>query len=373
MSTQDSHYRVLTLPHGRVELPAFLPDATYGTVRSVDAQDLEGAGVQAVEMNVFHLMQRPGSSTIKSLGGLHRAFGWAYPILTDSGGFQAYSLIRQNPRLGSLTDRGIVYRPEGSARKIILTPEKSIQLQVSFGGDVVVCLDDCTHADAPYETQREAVQRTIRWARRCRDTFDALSSGRREGEARPLLLGVIQGGNERDLRRACAEALLEIGFDGYGLGGWPLDAQGNLLTDIIGYIRELVPAEYPMHALGVGHPDHVVTCAKMGYTTFDSSMPTRDARHGRLLIMQEEGGAPPPLSGEWWRFLYIQDERHVRDGRPLSEACDCHTCRHYSRGYLHHLFKLGDGLYQRLATIHNLRFMTRLMERLRVGEGRRGG
>jgi len=368
---RDDH--VLALPHGRVELPAFLPDATHGSVRTVDSQDLEGAGVQALEMNVFHLMQRPGSSTIKSLGGLHRAFSWHSPILTDSGGFQAYSLIRQNPRLGSLSDRGIVFRPEGSARKLILTPEKSIQLQMSYGGDIVVCLDDCTHADAPYETQREAVERTVRWARRCRDTFDALMAGRRSDEARPLILGVIQGGDERDLRRACAEALLEIGFDGYGLGGWPLDGRGNLLTDVIAYIRELVPPEYPMHALGVGHPDHVVTCARMGYATFDSSMPTRDARHGRLLVMAGGDEAPDPLGGKWWRFLYIQDERHVRDARPLSETCDCHTCRHYSRAFLHHLFKLGDGLYYRLATIHNLRFMVRLMARLRAEAGRRVG
>lgn len=367
----DRDKRTLTLPHGRLELPAFLPDATHGSVRTVDSQDLEGAGVQAVEMNVFYLMQRPGSSIIKGLGGLHRAFSWDRPILTDSGGFQAYSLIRQNPRLGSLTDRGIVFRPEGSSRKVILTPEKSIQLQMSYGGDVLVCLDDCTHADAPYETQREAVQRTIRWARRCRETFDGLMAGRRDVGIPPLLLGVIQGGNERDLRRECAEALLEIGFDGYGLGGWPLDSQGNLLADIIAYIRELVPAEYPMHALGVGHPDHVVACTAMGYDTFDSSMPTRDARHGRLLVLLDDYDAIF-LDGEWWEFVYIQDERHVRDPRPLSETCDCHTCRHYSRAFLHHQFKLGDGLYHRLATIHNLRSMTRLMACIRSEAGKGG-
>ncbi|HHX42669.1 MAG TPA: tRNA guanosine(34) transglycosylase Tgt [Chloroflexi bacterium] len=369
----DRDHRSLVLPHGRVAVPAFLPDATYGTVRTVDSQDLEGAGVQAVEMNVFHLMQRPGSTVIRSLGGLHRAFSWERPILTDSGGFQAYSLIRQNPRRGSITDRGIVFRPEGTARKVILTPEKSIQLQMSYGGDVVVCLDDCTHADAPYETQQEAVRRTILWARRCRETFDALMANRAEDGPRPLILGVIQGGNERDLRRQCAEALLEIGFDGYGLGGWPLDSAGNLLTDIIGFIRELVPAEYPMHALGVGHPDHVLTCARMGYTTFDSSLPTRDARRGRLAIMKAEGDAQVPLGTDWWQYLYIQDERHRRDGRPLSESCDCHTCRHYSRAYLHHLFRVEDGLYDRLATIHNLRFMTRLMARIRAEGGPHGG
>jgi queuine tRNA-ribosyltransferase len=363
--------RTLTLPHGSLDLPAFLPDATHGLVRTVDSQDLEGTGVRAVEMNVFHLMQRPGSSTIKSLGGLHRAFGWDHPILTDSGGFQAYSLIRQNPRLGSLTDRGLVFRPEGSSRKMILTPEKSIQLQMSYGADIVVCLDDCTHADAPYETQREAVRRTIRWARRCRDAFDARAAAGGNGESRPLIMGVIQGGNERDLRRECTEALLEIGFDAYGLGGWPLDSAGNLLVDVIAYMRELVPRAFPMHALGVGHPEHVLTCARMGYGLFDSSMPTRDARHGRLMV--DDGPLPAaggndslsPSAGDGWHYVYIQDERYVRDGRPLSETCDCHTCRHYSRAFLHHLFKMGDGSYYRLSTIHNLRFMTRLMARLR--------
>ena len=369
----DKDTTTLALPRGRVDLPAFLPDATHGLVRTVDSQDLEGVGVQAVEMNVFHLMQRPGSSTIKSLGGLHRAFAWDHPILTDSGGFQAYSLIRQNPRLGSLTDRGLVFRPEGSSRKIILTPEKSVQLQMSYGADVVVCLDDCTHADAPYETQREAVRRTIRWARRCRETFDALQASRGNGDSRPLILGVIQGGNERDLRLECTEALLEIGFDGYGLGGWPLDSEGNLLVGVIAYMRQLVPPAYPMHALGVGHPEHVLACAKIGYAIFDSSMPTRDARHGRLTVMEGKDDAPNPFDGDWWHYVYIQDERHVRDGRPLSGTCDCHACRHYSRGFLHHLFKLGDGLYYRLATIHNLRFMTRLMARIRAEARRRGG
>jgi len=250
---------------------------------------------------------------------------------------------------------------------------------MSYGADVVVCLDDCTHPEAPYQTQREAVQRTIRWARRCRQTYDARLETSANGGARPLILGVIQGGNEPDLRRECAEALLEIGFDGYGLGGWPLDSAGNLLTDIIAYLRELVPLQFPLHALGVGHPEHVLACARMGYALFDSSMPTRDARHGRLLVLVEPdtpGRARPAvadLGGDWWHHLYIQDERHVRDARPISETCDCHACRHYSRAFLHHLFKLRDGLYYRLATIHNLRFMTRLMARLRGDVAATGG
>lgn len=360
----------LSLGRGTLLLPAFLPDATLGVVRTLDSEDVEACGIDAVVMNVFHLMQRPGSSTIRALGGLHEMFGWQRPIMTDSGGFQAYSLIRENARYGALTDRGIIFRPEGSRRKINLTPEKSIQLQMAYGADIVVCLDDCTSADAPYEVQHEAVRRTIAWAKRCREAYDQRLASTGQGDAeRPLILGVVQGGNEPDLRRECAEALLEIGFDGFGLGGWPLDTEGDLLADIIAYLREQIPREYPMHALGVGHPQHVVTCWKMGYEMFDSSMPTRDARHGRLLVMDDAGSGPP--EGDWFSYLYIRDEQHVKDGRPVSETCDCLTCRRYSRAFLHHLYSIKDGLYNRLATMHNLRFMARLMERLRGdGDGR---
>jgi len=358
----------LALPHGEVPLPAFLPDATYGVVRALDAADALHCRVSAVMMNVFHLMQRPGSTTIKSLGGLHRLFGWDRPIITDSGGFQAYSLIRQNPRLGSLTDGGLIFRPEGSSRKISLSPEKSIQLQMRYGADVVICLDDCTHVQESVESQRESVRRTIKWAKRCKQEYlkwlgedEAASSPRR------LIFAVIQGGGQLDLRRQCAEELLAIGFDGFGFGGWPLDAQGNLLAEIIAYTRELVPREFPMHALGVGHPGHIVECFRLGYDLFDSAMPTRDARHGRLLAF---GPEEPPISpaGKWFSYLYIQDEQHVKSDKPISPTCDCLCCRQYSRAYMRHLFKVGDSLFFRLATIHNLRFMTQLMERLRKGE-----
>src|SRR5512142_916016 len=166
--------QVLHLMHGDLPLPAFLPDATQGVVRAVDAQDLEQCGTQAVVMNTFHLMQRPGSTTVQALGGLHRMAGWPHPIVTDSGGFQAYSLIRQNPKYGSLNNQGIIFRPEGSDKKMQLTPEKTIQLQLSYGSDVVVCLDDCTNADDPLETQQESVRRTMAWARRCKDEFEGL-------------------------------------------------------------------------------------------------------------------------------------------------------------------------------------------------------
>lgn len=357
----------MDLPHGRLELPVYLPDATYGMVRAVDAEDLLECGVQALVMNTFHLMQRPGSSTIQALGGLHRMSAWHRPIVTDSGGFQAYSLIRQNPKAGSLSEKGLTYYPEGSDRKLLLTPEKSVQLQLGYGSDVIICLDDCTHVDSSYEEQRRSVERTIVWAKRGKREFENLVGQKRlNGSDSPKLYAVIQGGGAHDLRKACAEALLEIGFDGFGFGGWPLDSENRLLEDIMGYTRELVPETFPMHALGVGHPENVLACYDLGYDLFDSAMPTRDARHGRLYAFTNPDDGPSAgLTGKWMEYIYISDERHIRDNRPVQEGCDCPCCRQYSLGYLRHLFKLGDHLYPRLATLHNLFFMTELTRRLR--------
>lgn len=372
----------LDLPHGVLSLPAFLPDATLGVVRAVDSADLEAVGIAALVMNTFHLMQQPGTSTIQALGGLHTLSGWRGPLLTDSGGFQAYSLIREQPKLGSLTDNGIVVWPEGMSRKLQLTPEKCIQLQMSYGADIVMCLDDCTHVDDPPAVQALSVQRTIAWAQRCRTEFDKLLAQRKARASRPLLFAVVQGGGDPALRTRCAEALLAIGFDGYGYGGWPLDAEGNLVHEMLDLTRRLIPAHFPLHGLGIGHPVNIAAAAALGYQTFDSALPTRDARRGRLYTVtgsplpraagRDAGGVaarPSPFAAGpgWFRFLYITDDKYIKDARPVEEGCDCLTCRRYSRGYLRHLYRANEAAFQRLATIHNLRFMARLMEALRHG------
>lgn len=352
----------LDLPHGTLIFPAFLPDGTQAVVRAVDAADLEQVDTQALVMNTFHLMQRPGSSVIDALGGLHTMSGWPRPIMTDSGGFQAYSVIRQNPKAGRLTDKGLTIRHEGKDRKYQLTPEKAIQLQFAYGADILVCLDDCTHVDDDREVQETAVARTVAWAARCRAEFDKLVEQKRlEEDQKPKLFAVVQGGGSKELRKACADQLLAIGFDGFGYGGWPLDDTGSLLEELLGYVREVIPEEFPLHALGVGHPENVLACARLGYPMFDSALPTRDARRGRLYTFTSNSG----LYEDWFRFLYIQDKEHIRAAAPLSEFCDCPTCARYSRGYLHHLFKLNDHLFYRLATLHNLRFMRLLEDRMR--------
>lgn len=348
----------LALPHGFLHFPVFLPDATFGVVRGLDAQDLRRCGVSALQSNVFHLMQKPGSMVVKALGGLHRMMGWTGPIVVDSGGFQALSLLRDQKQ-GSITDRGLVLHPGGTRAKLLLSPEKCIQLQVAYGADVAICLDDCTHPDDPEERQAQSVRRTIHWARRCRDQLQRLTS--RSGQ-RPLLLAVIQGGRSMELRRQCAEELLAMGFDAYGFGGWPLGEEG-LLEDLLAAVRELVPARSPLHALGIGHPLHVVRCARMGYDLFDSVLPTRDARQGRLYTWARGEAS---LEGDWFAYVYLQDGSLARAKGPVSEGCSCATCTTYSLGYLHHLFQLRDALSIRLATIHNLSFMCQVMGILRA-------
>src|SRR6266536_964757 len=297
-------YGSLTLPHGQLPMPVFMPDATLGVVRAVDATDLLNCEVQALVMNTFHL-----------------------------------------------------------------TPEKTIQLQVSYGADVVIGLDECTHVDASLEMQEISVKRTIDWARRCKKEFlHQVNQRRLKMEQRPLLFAVIQGGRSHELRKRCANELLEIGFDGFGYGGWPLDGQGHLLTEIITYTRELVPRQFPMHALGIGHPVNVVDCAKIGYGIFDSAMPTRDARHSRLYSFAAAAG----LQDKWFSYVYVNDDKHIKSDAPVSSFCDCLCCRNYSLGYLNHLFKINDTLFFRLATIHNLRLMTLLTERLRENRDGQG-
>jgi queuine tRNA-ribosyltransferase len=367
--------KTLALPSGTLTLPEFLPDATRGFVRGVDSQDLEAVGINALVMNTFHLVQNPGSSTIQAFGGLHRMSGWTKPIFTDSGGFQIYSLIHENDKFGSLNNKGAIFHiGTGShKRKFVLTPEKSVQLQLSYGSDVVICLDDCTHVDAPYADQLASVQRTIDWARRSKAEYQRILEERQvSGSRRPLIFGVIQGGGSRELRTRCASELLDIGFDGYGYGGWPLDAQGKLLSDMLQITRSLVPEGFPLHALGVASPENVLECARDGYDLFDGAMPTRDARHARLYAFHiNPTDAGSRLSDGWFSYIYALDATHIKQDQPVSPYCDCPLCKHYSLGYLHHLFKMDDSLALRLATLHNLRFMAQLSAYLQSGKQRK--
>jgi len=328
--------------HGDLHLLAFLPDATRGVVRSVDSRDLEACGVAGLVVNTFHLSTNPGAGLIKSMGGIHRFMRWNRPIASDSGGFQLMSMIRGNPRYGSISDRGINFTNiDRGGGKVKFTPEKSIQVQFALEADVMICLDDCPLPDASAAENVESVRRTVLWAKRCRAEFDRLLEAREKtGENRPLLFGVIQGGYDRQLRADCAGELLRLGFDGYGLGGWPLDAEGRLAEEIVAYTARLMPDHLPKFALGVGKPENVVRGFQMGYNVFDCVLPTRDARHGRLYVFTASGlETVDVFAAGFYHFVYVGDNKHKRDSRPVSAACDCHCCRNYSLGYLHHLFE----------------------------------
>jgi len=362
----------LQTAHGLLPLPAYFPDATRGAVRTVDSRDLEACGVRGLVVNAFHLSSRPGAGVMKQAGGIHAFMGWRRPIASDSGGFQLMSMIRENRRYGTLSERGIHFvEADGRRRKVLFTPERSIRLQFDLGADLMVCLDDCPRPDAPPEEVAASVERTVAWARRCRAEFDRLLASRpRSGGPRPLLFGVIQGGYDRALRRRCAEALLPLGFDGLGFGGWPLTPAGELAEEILACTAQLIPDELPRFALGVGKPEHIVRCYRLGWRLFDCVLPSRDARHGRLYVWNAARfDQIDLLAPEFYHFLYVRDEKHRRQKRPISEACDCPCCRDYSLAYLHHLFAVDDPLGLRLATMHNLRFYTQLLERV----GQMGG
>ena len=364
-----AYLKNITLKGRLMEFPIYFPDATRAVIRTLDSQDLRSAGVEGVVTNTYHLMTQPGTTVIGQHGGLHKFMGWDGWITTDSGGFQVMSMLQGNPHLGKITDDGIVFYQgsQGKRQKYQFTPEKSIQVQFKLGADIMVCLDEFTNPRAGQNEAEISVNRTTAWAKRCRDEFDRLVKQHKMTDTtRPILIGVIQGGRDKKLRARSARELMKIGFDGYGLGGWPIDENGKLDIELVKFNADLTPDSLVKFALGIGNPQDIIECFKMGYTIFDCVLPTRDARHQRLYTFRHDPDHVDLLSVDQInKYLYILREPYVRDQRPISEHCDCHTCQHYSRAYLHHLFRIKDATAGRLATIHNLRMYTRLIEKLR--------
>jgi len=353
----------------RMQFPIYLPDATRGVVRSIDAGDLKKAGVRGIVVNTYHLMSQPGTEVLESAGGIKPYMGWDGWVVSDSGGFQLLSLIYRNKSFGHVTTEGVVFHrgSSGEKKKYRFTPEKSIQVQFSIGADILICLDDCPAINARKEENKISVERTVEWAKRCKEEYlRQIEKNKVSTSNRPLLFAVIQGGDDKKSREKCAKELIKIGFDGFCFGGWPLDKQGNLKSEILSFTAALMPDNLPKFALGVGNPQAIVESFKMGYSIFDCVLPTRDARHKRLYVFSRDPEEINMLSGqETCNYLYISQEKYARDARPVSQFCDCYACKNYSRAYLHHLFKIGDPLAWRLSTIHNLRTYTKLIEALR--------
>jgi queuine tRNA-ribosyltransferase len=351
----------------KYSLPLFSPDATLAVVRSLSSQDIVNTGIKGVVVNTYHLRERPGLKLLNQVGGVKKFMNWDGLVTSDSGGFQLFSLINKNPKLGKVTDDGVViYTGKNRQKKHLFTPEESIQVQFALGSDIMVCLDDFTPPDADLQRIKESVVRTVNWAQRSKNEFERLvkEKGLSETE-RPLLIAPIQGHKNIKLRTECARELVKMDFDIYGLGGWPFDEKNQFDYDLCELNSSLTPNNKFRFALGIGGPENVVRLTAMGYHFFDCVLPTRDARHKRLYTFTSDlESIDFANDSNWYKYVYLGRGSMANDFKPISNVCDCETCQHHSRAYLHHLFKIKDPSAFRLATVHNLRFYSRLMKRL---------
>ncbi len=345
----------LKTKHGTIKYPAFFPDATHAYIKGISSRDILASGTTGLVVNTYHAIIDKTVDVIEKCGGLHKFMGLNIPIITDSGGFQAMSLVRRGPGNGKITRDGIKFKMDGSRKSITLTPENCIQTQAKLGGDIMMCLDDCTDSGESQKEQELSVVRTVAWAKRCKEEFEKVTKHVRR---KPLLFAIIQGGNSKELRKKCAEELIKIGFDGYAYGGWPVDGDGVFLDEMLSFAAGLMPTGKPKYAMGVGKPEDIKKCIKMGYNVFDCVLPTRDARHKRLYVFSGR-------AEKGYEFIYMRAKKHETDREPVSKSCTCELCTQHNRAYLYHLFKQGDSNAGRLATIHNLTFYSQFTESLK--------
>jgi queuine tRNA-ribosyltransferase len=328
----------LTLPHGTVETPAFMPVGTYGSVKAMSPLELRGIGAQIVLGNTFHLWLRPGLETIEAHGGLHRFMGWDGPILTDSGGFQVFSL----GELRKITEEGVRFASPVNGDRLLLTPETSMHIQRVLDADIAMVFDECTPYPADEERTRDSMALSLRWAERSKRAHDANANA---------LFGIVQGGMFEHLREASLAGLTAIGFDGYAIGGLSVGEPKAEMLRILRHTAAMLPADRPRYLMGVGTPADLVDAVQAGIDMFDCVLPTRNARNGWLFTRHG--------------VVRLKNSRYRTDLAPVDEACACYTCRHFTRAYLHHLHRVGEILGARLNTIHNLHYYHELMAGLR--------
>lgn len=328
----------LRFARGTVQTPAFMPVGTYGTVKGMLPRDVEEIGADIILGNTFHLMLRPGTEVVRAHGDLHDFIGWKKPILTDSGGFQVFSLGDSR----KITEEGVTFRSPIDGSKIFMSPEISMQVQRDLGSDIVMIFDECTPYPATTDEARKSMELSLRWAKRSKDAH---------ADNPNALFGIVQGGMYEDLRKVSLKALVEIGFDGYAIGGLSVGEPKEDMIRILDFLPPQMPADRPRYLMGVGRPEDIVEAVRRGIDMFDCVMPTRNARNGHLFTSQG--------------VVRIRNAAHRHDTGPLDTQCDCYTCKNFSRGYLHHLDRCGEMLSSQLNTIHNLRYYQNLMAGLR--------
>ncbi len=328
----------LTFERGTVETPAFMPVGTYGTVKGMKSEEVEATGAQIILGNTFHLMLRPGTDIIEQHGGLHGFMNWDKPILTDSGGFQVFSL----GKMRKITEEGVRFSSPVNGEKIMLTPERSMEVQRSLNSDVVMIFDECTPYPATHKESKDSMELSLRWAQRSKDAH---------GDSPNALFGIVQGGMFEDLREVSINGLKAIDFDGYAIGGLSVGEPKADMIRILDHTAPLIPKNKPRYLMGVGKPEDLVEGVRRGIDMFDCVMPTRNARNGHLFVNTG--------------VIKIRNASNKTDTGPLDPTCDCYTCKNYSRAYLHHLDKCKEILGSQLNTLHNLYFYQKVMQGLR--------
>ena len=332
----------LTTAHGVVETPIFMPVGTHASVKALGPDDLGAAGAQIVLANTYHLFLRPGHGLVRELGGLHRFMGWDRPILTDSGGFQVFSLSK----LRKITEAGVEFRSPVDGSTHFLSPEISIEVQQALGADIIHPLDECLAYPAARVDAERSLELTLRWAARSKSAHAGSPA------AAQALFGIVQGGTDADLRTRATRATVELGFDGYAIGGLAVGEPKPMMYDLTELVASLLPVDQARYLMGVGKPEDLVESVARGVDMFDCVLPTRNARNGQAFT------ADGPVT--------LKQARYTRDGAPLDAECDCYACRGFSRAYLRHLFMAGELLSHRLLTLHNVTFFLRLMREMRA-------
>ncbi len=333
---------------GEVQTPVFMNVGTQGAIKgAVSALDLKELKCQIELSNTYHLHLRPGDELVKTLGGLHKMMHWDGPILTDSGGFQVFSLAK----LRKITEEGVTFASHIDGRRIFMGPEESMQIQSNLGSDIAMAFDECVENPAPYEYVKQSCERTYRWLVRCKAEHDRLNTLPDCINPRQMLFGINQGGTYTDLRIWHMQEIAKLNCDGYGIGGLAVGEETSVMYQIIEAVEPYMPEDKPRYLMGVGTPSNIIESVWRGVDFFDCVMPARNARHGKLFT--------------WWGSLNIKNEKYKLDSSPIDPECDCPVCKHFSRAYLRHLFKAEEMLAMRLAVMHNLWFYNTLMERIR--------
>jgi len=359
--------KILKTQHGVIHTPFFMPIATRGAVKGLTSEDLESVGAQIILSNTYHLWLKPGEDIIEKAGGLHKFMRWNKPILTDSGGFQVFSLGKWT----KFSEEGAEFKNPINGEKRMLTPEKSIDIQLKLGSDIIMCFDECIPWDCDYKYAKMSVERTTRWAKRCKEYFTSKVDWSAKNVDRPLLFGIVQGNRFEDLRKQSALELQEIGFDGYAIGGADtVSATHDEMMETLKFALDYLPKDKPRYYMGSGKPEDIVGAVKLGVDMFDCVIPTRNARHGSLFsyqfsVISYQLTTDDELSRNFYETIQISNAKYKDDFSPIDKNCDCYACKNYSRAYIRHLLDTKEMLGMRLATIHNLKFYLNLMKMLR--------